>query len=124
MVGLGMIFDETYRPFFEMVHQRPLYDPSFGIVRVELAAVASRTGQRAEEYRRKAAGRVAPFVSFVEPNSIDQLLALGADAGSSHANTAVGKANPSGPVDFVCVATPDDRHFAAARAGSRPASTC
>ncbi len=111
MVGLGMIFDETYRPFFESVHQRPLYDPAFGIVRVELAAVASRTGQRAEEYRRKAAGRVHSFVGFVEPNSIEQLLAAGADVGA-----AGGKANPAGPVDFVCVATPDNRHFAAARA--------
>jgi D-galacturonate reductase len=101
MVGLGMIFDETYRPFFEAVHQRPLYDPACGIVRVELAAVASRTGQRAEEYRRHSAGRVTDFVSFVEPQSIDQLLA------SHSANTAV---------DFVCIATPDNRHFAAARA--------
>ncbi|HEX4142656.1 MAG TPA: Gfo/Idh/MocA family oxidoreductase [Pirellulales bacterium] len=100
MVGLGMIFDETYRPFFEAVHQRPLYDPAFGIARVELAAVASRTGQRAEDYRRRLAGRVADFASFVEPGSIEQLLAPSASA----------------PVDLVCIATPDNRHFAAARA--------
>src|SRR5271154_2618582 len=74
MVGLGMIFDETYRPFFETVHLRPLYDPAFGIVRLELAAVASRTGHRAEEYRRRSAGRVTDFASFVEPQSIEQLL--------------------------------------------------
>ncbi|HTU26675.1 MAG TPA: Gfo/Idh/MocA family oxidoreductase [Pirellulales bacterium] len=101
MVGLGMIFDETYRPFFEAVHQRPLFDPAFGVARVELAAVASRTGQRADAFRRHAAGRVAPFASYAEPHAIEQLLA----GDSSKA-----------PVDFVCIATPDNRHFAAARA--------
>jgi D-galacturonate reductase len=96
MVGLGMIFDETYRPFFEQVHGRGLYDQAFGICDVPLAAVASRTGSRAEAYRKAAAVRIGRFESFVEPNSIDRLLAAG--------------------VDFVCVATPDDRHFAASRA--------
>lgn len=96
MVGVGMIFDETYRPFFEQVHKQPLYDPAFGVCRVELAAVASRTGARAEAYRQAAAGRVPPFQSFAEPGAVDGLLRAG--------------------VDLVCVATPDDRHFAAARA--------
>ena len=96
MVGMGMIFDETYRPFFETVHARPLYHPTSGVTRVELAAVASRTGSRAESYRRAAAGKIADFKSFCEPNSIEQLLSAG--------------------VDLVCVATPDDRHFAAAAA--------
>jgi D-galacturonate reductase len=97
MVGMGMIFDETYRPFFEAVHAVPLYDPAFGVCEVELAAVASRTGSRAESYRKAAAGRVGNFISFKEPGSIGQLLS---------------KAN----VDFICVATPDDRHFEAAKA--------
>ena len=44
MVGMGMIFDETYRPFFEQVRETGLYDRSFGTVDVDLAAVASRTG--------------------------------------------------------------------------------
>lgn len=96
MVGVGMIFDETYRPFFEQVHRHPLYDPRFGVCRVELAAVASRSGVRAEAYRQAAKGRVAAFQSFVEPGALEGLLRTG--------------------VDFVCVATPDDRHFAAARA--------
>jgi len=96
MVGMGMIFDETYRPFFEGVHARPLYHRESGVTRVELAAVASRTGSRAESYRRAAAGKIADFKSFVEPQSIEKLLAAG--------------------VDLVCVATPDDRHFAAAAA--------
>src|SRR5690348_2764686 len=96
MVGMGMIFDETYRPFFEHAHAAGLYDPAFGLCQVELAAVASRTGSRAEAYRKSAGSKIAPFVSFKEPDSIGQLL--------KH------------DVDFVCVATPDDRHFASAKA--------
>ncbi len=96
MVGMGMIFDETYRPFFEGVFARPLYQPSFGVCRVDLTAVASRTGRRAEAYRQAAAGRSGDWQSFSEPAAMEQLLASG--------------------VDFVCVATPDDRHFAAAKA--------
>ena len=36
MVGMGMIFDETYRPFFERVHTEGLYDRRFGDVDVPL----------------------------------------------------------------------------------------
>ncbi len=96
MVGLGMIFDETYRPFFEAVRAAPLYARDFGVCEVALAAVASRTGSRAQALRRAAAGRIDDFSSFREPDSVGQLLAS--------------------DVDFVCVATPDDRHFAAAKA--------
>jgi len=96
MVGMGMIFDETYRPFFEAAHAAPLYDRTSGICQVELAAVASRTGKRAETYRKQAGDRIAAFKSFVEPDSMGGLLRHG--------------------VDFVCVATPDDRHFSAAKA--------
>jgi predicted dehydrogenase len=96
MVGMGMIFDETYRPFFEQAHAAGIYDRTFGLCRLELAAVASRTGRRAEDYLKSAQGRIHPFVSFREPGSIEQLLRHG--------------------VDFVCVATPDNRHFSAAKA--------
>jgi predicted dehydrogenase len=96
MVGLGMIFDETYRPLFEQLHAEGLYRRDFGPVDVELAAVASRTGARGERYRRSAAGRVAPFVNCSGPDAVGQMLAQGVDA--------------------VCVATPDDRHFEGARA--------
>jgi predicted dehydrogenase len=97
MVGLGMIFDETYRPFFEATRAAGgLFDSAFGLCQVELAAVASRTGNRAESYRQSAGNRIGSFTSFKEPESISQLLQSG--------------------VDFVCVATPDDRHFAAAKA--------
>jgi predicted dehydrogenase len=96
MVGMGMIFDETYRPFFEGAHAAGIYDPTFGVCEVQLAAVASRTGSRADAYRQSEGNRIAAFKSFKEPGAIEQLLAHG--------------------VDFVCVATPDDRHFAAAKA--------
>ena len=95
MVGLGMIFDETYRPCFETLDGRGLYDPAFGVCQFELAAVATRTGTRAEAYRRSAAGGAGAFASLVEPRSVEQLLATN--------------------VDVVCVATPDNRHFAAAQ---------
>jgi D-galacturonate reductase len=94
MVGLGMIFEETYRPFFEHTHANGLYDPQCGLLEVPLCAVASRTGRRAEAYRQSAASRIFPFVSCREPDAVGGLL----DAG----------------VDFVCVASPDDRHFEAA----------
>src|SRR6266571_2695104 len=51
MVGLGMIFDETYRPLFQQLRAEGLYRRDFGFVDVELAAVASRTGARADGIR-------------------------------------------------------------------------
>ena len=96
MVGLGMIFDETYRPLFEQLHADGLYRSDFGRVEVDLAAVATRTGRRAERYQREAAGRVAAFANFAGPDAVSRLLGHGVDA--------------------VCVATPDDRHFEPARA--------
>lgn len=96
MVGMGMIFDETYRPFFERAHREGLYDRRFGDVDVPLTAVATRTGRRAEAYRDAAGDAVNRFESFSGDDSVAQML----DAG----------------VDFACVATPDDRHFEAAKA--------
>ena len=95
MVGLGMIFDETYRPMFEAAHRDGLFRRDVGLVDLVLAAVASRTGSRADRYRRELAGRLPPFQSFNGPDAVSRLV----DAG----------------VDAVCVATPDDRHFAPAR---------
>jgi predicted dehydrogenase len=95
MVGMGMIFEETYRPMFEALHAGGLWRKDFGALEVPLAAVATRTGARARAYRQEAAGRIAPFESFEGPDAVDHLLASG--------------------VDFVCVASPDDRHFEAAR---------
>ncbi len=95
MIGMGMIFDDTYRPFFERAHADGLYRRDFGFVDVELSAVASRTGSRAEKYRKHAGAKIAPFVSFAGADATQQLLRHGVDA--------------------VCVATPDDRHFESAR---------
>jgi predicted dehydrogenase len=95
MIGLGMIFDETYRPLFERLHANGLYRRDFGIVDIELAAVASRTGIRAERLRQDAAGRLPDFFSVAGPNAIQDLV--------------------NRNVDVVCIATPDDRHFEAAK---------
>jgi predicted dehydrogenase len=95
MVGIGMIFDETYRPFFEKVHGDGLYERRFGDVDVPLAAVASRTGTRAAAYRDSAGSRIHRFESFAGDDAVERLLESG--------------------VDFACVATPDDRHFEAAK---------
>ena len=40
MVGMGMIFDDTYRPFFESVARTGLYDRRFGDVDVQLVCVS------------------------------------------------------------------------------------
>src|ERR1700681_143976 len=77
MAGLGMIFDDTYRPVFEQLHADGLYRRDFGPVEVELIAVASRTGHRAERYRQAAGDRVGPFVSCSGPDALPQLLAQG-----------------------------------------------
>jgi len=91
MVGMGMIFDETYRPFFERVHSERLFDRRFGAIDVPLVAVASRTGGRATAYRQTAGSRIHSFESFSGDRAIEQLIQSG--------------------VDFACVATPDNRHF-------------
>ena len=95
MVGMGMIFDETYRPFFERTHRESLFDHRFGAIDIPLVAVASKTGHRAEAYRKSAGSQIHPFVSFSGDDAVEQLIAA--------------------KVDFACVATPDNRHFDAAR---------
>ncbi|WP_010587304.1 Gfo/Idh/MocA family protein [Schlesneria paludicola] len=95
MVGMGMIFDETYRPFFERVHSELLFDRRFGVLDVPLIAVASKTGGRASAYRKACGSKVHPFESFSGDDAVDRLIAAG--------------------LDFACVATPDDRHFGVAR---------
>ena len=95
MVGLGMIFDETYRPFFERAFAEGLYDRRFGVLGVSLTAVATRTGSRAERYRKSAGARISPFESYTGADPVGPFLGNG--------------------LNFACVATPDDRHFDAAR---------
>jgi D-galacturonate reductase len=94
MVGMGMIFDETYKPFFENAKADGLFDRRFGDVDVQLTAVASRTGTRAGNYKQSAGDRIHPFTSFAGENSAAQMVEQ--------------------LLDFACVATPDDRHFDAA----------
>jgi predicted dehydrogenase len=94
MVGFGMIFDDTYRPFFEAAARSPLYSPATGPVQINLVAAASRTGSRAARYLSQ--NRVPTFRNFVGDDSSQQLIDSGVDA--------------------VCIATPDDRHFEPGRA--------
>jgi predicted dehydrogenase len=91
MVGLGMIFEDTYLPMFEAARREGLFQRSTGLVEVELAAVASRTGKRVDRYR----ARLPSFASFAGDDSVAQML--------------------RSEVDAVCVATPDNRHFEPAR---------
>ena len=93
MIGLGMIFDDTYRPLFEQLRTTGLFRRDFGLVELELAAVASRTGGRVAGLR--ASGTLGEFQSFAGAAATPLLLA--------------------GGVDVVCIASPDDRHFEAAR---------
>jgi D-galacturonate reductase len=96
MVGMGMIFDDTYRPFFETTHHRGLYDRSFGDVDVPLVAVATKTGQRAERYLEQSREILPPFRSCKGDHAVQEML--------------------QEELTFACVATPDDRHFEAAKA--------
>src|SRR5262245_42754442 len=95
MVGLGMIFDDTYRPVFEQLRRQPLYRRELGPIEVNLTAVASRTGSRADRLRQQHGASLGSFASFAGPDAVPQLLRHG--------------------VDIVCIATPDDRHFEPAR---------
>lgn len=96
MVGMGMIFDETYRPFFESARQNGVYDRRFGDVDVPLVAVASKTGTRADRYLAANRERIGECASFRGDDAVAQLLQQN--------------------LTFACVATPDNRHFEAARA--------
>ena len=96
MIGTGMIFDETYRPFFEKAHVAGVYDRRFGDIDVPLTAVASKTGKRAAAYQHAAGNKIYPFQNFVGDHAAQEMVKTG--------------------VHFACVATPDDRHFAASKA--------
>lgn len=96
MVGLGMIFDETYRHFFEGVLSDPLFSLNHPSVTVSLTGVATRTNLRAEKYRRIAPSGCDRFTGYEGPSGVGMLC-------------------DSDDVDVICVATPDDRHFEPAR---------
>src|SRR5262249_58421888 len=75
MVGLGMIFDDTYRPVFESLRRTGLFRRDFGLVEVELSAVASRTGTRAQRLKQTAGDRLGHFASFAGLGAVSELLA-------------------------------------------------
>ncbi len=96
MVGVGMIFEDTYWPLFAQAHAAGLYHRAFGPLEVELTALASRTGRRAAGYLEQAGKLGMPLPANCHgPDALRRLLEL--------------------PLDAVCIATPDDRHFEAAR---------
>ena len=96
MVGAGMIFHETYRPFFEAASRQGFWDRRFGSIEVILGGFATRTGSRAEKYRLSAPDTYKQFKNCHGPKAVDNLLAS--------------------DIQAVCIATPDDRHFPAATA--------
>ncbi len=95
MIGLGMIFDETYRPVFLDLTNSPLYSPATGPVFVRWTAAATKTGSRGRKYLEQLKDVIPPFDNCQGDDATQKLLASG--------------------VDMVCVATPDDRHFASAK---------
>src|SRR5262249_7076841 len=88
----GMIFDDTYWPFFLHARQHGCYRRDTGPYEVELSAIASRTGRRAAGYVEQMPG----IKNCSGDDAVWQMLSL--------------------PLDAVCIATPHDRHFDAARA--------
>jgi D-galacturonate reductase len=96
MVGFGMIFEETYLPFFASATRHGLSISGGPPIAVKLLAAASRTGSRVARFFAAPNLPLPPFDNLVGPDALDTLLAS--------------------PVDVVCVATPDDRHFDIARA--------
>ncbi|MEI6687616.1 MAG: Gfo/Idh/MocA family oxidoreductase, partial [Planctomycetota bacterium] len=95
MIGLGMIFDETYKPVFLELANAPLYSPATGPVDIRWTAAATRTGTRGQNYLQQLKHLIPPFENCHGDDAIQKLLASN--------------------VDVVCVATPDDRHFEAAK---------
>lgn len=96
MIGLGMIFDETYKHFFSAARERPLWSAETGPVTVSLDGVATRTGTRAAKFADGWCDGVVSFGNFFGPTAAVDLIGSG--------------------IDLVCVATPDNRHFAPAHA--------
>src|SRR5205823_8303420 len=87
MVGVGMIFEETYLPVLRRFEREPLYRAATGPVRVKVGALVSRTGRRAARWLGHFA---TPPNNYFGDRAVEKMLT---------------------EVDAVCVATPDDRHF-------------
>lgn len=95
MVGVGMIFEETYAPFFETAAETPLYDVATGPVQVQLAALVSRTGQRAARYLQQRGNLFPSCQNLAGAQALEEMLRQ--------------------PINVVCIATPDNRHYEPAR---------
>ncbi len=109
MVGLGMIFEDTYLPFFESVRSQSLYSPSFGVVRPVIQAVASRTGGRVSKYLNHPLWKdfgIKTQSDFVANSNIFKL-----DPPKSITGPESGQQIALEDLDVVCVATPDHLHF-------------
>jgi predicted dehydrogenase len=91
MAGLGMIVDETYLPCFRQLRSTPHFSRETGPVEVEFVAAATRTGVRGERLK----GEWPALQNFAGPAAIEHLLLS--------------------PVNCICIATPDDRHFEIAK---------
>ena len=76
MVGLGMIFDDTYRPLFERLHADGLYRRDFGFVGVEGSL-----------WPRQHYSFSSPAQGIVEPNSIAFPLNQGCGTGFEYTST-------------------------------------
>src|SRR5436190_7140547 len=81
MVGVGMIFEDTYWPFFHQAHAHGLYRRDIGPFDVPLVALASRTGSRAARWIADASKLgMPPIANCTGPTSLADLLAKGIDA--------------------------------------------
>ena len=90
ILGLGMIFEETYLPCYLSLSNRPFWFPECGAVSVELAAVGSLTGKRWQHYVTSCPS-LQSTPHFAGINAVNAMLKQG--------------------LDVLCIATPDDRHF-------------
>ena len=89
MAGFGMIFDDTYLPVFRL--REPLYSLPTGPFTLRLVGAASRTGSRSQRFLDDPAKPLGSFQNLTGGDSAMRLAAL--------------------PLDAICVATPDNRHF-------------
>ena len=127
MVGVGMIFEETWWPLFQQVHREGLYQRATGLVEVEMAALASRTGKRAASYVLEAERLGMPAIrNLTGSDAIEQMLAL---KNITRQNTAADEYSAkrslqavSGIGGYPFVGTPDrvaEEFAAISRAGVR-----
>ncbi len=102
MIGLGMIFEDTYLPFFENCLRQPLFDPRFGVVQPRLFATGTRTRDRLSKYASHPIWMDSPIGTPNSEKSQPPKALVGSNSGG-----LVAREN----LDVVCVATPDNLHY-------------